>query len=137
MKQAVFIDTSAWLALINEADVDHSKARKIRNKLLESKRRFFITNYIVVEIANSLCKVRWRPYAVKLIKSIQASEYIEILEIDRNIYEEALDLYSGRTDKEWSLTDCASFVVMKQNGIQDAFTNDHHFEQAGFSILLK
>lgn len=137
MKQAVFIDTSAWLALINEADVDHSKARKIRNKLLESKKRFFVTNYIIVEIANSLCKVRWRPHAIKLIKSIQATEYIEVVEIDKDTHEEAWNMYSSRTDKEWSLTDCTSFVVMKGYGIRDAFTNDHHFEQAGFNILLK
>jgi len=42
-----------------------------------------------------------------------------------------------RPDKEWSLTDCISLVVMNERGITDALTNDHHFEQAGFQILLK
>lgn len=46
-------------------------------------------------------------------------------------------LYEERTDKDWSLTDCISFVLMEQNGIQDALTADHHFEQAGFNVLLK
>jgi len=50
---------------------------------------------------------------------------------------EAWRLYSDRADKEWSLTDCMSFVVMNRNGISEAFTNDRHFEQAGFNILLK
>ncbi len=137
MNPIVFIDTSAWLALINEVDRDHIKAKRIRDKLLAGKKRFLLTDYIIIEIANSLCKVRWRPYAVKLIISIQQTEYIEIIKINKDIYEEAWNLYSDRTDKEWSLTDCTSFVVMKKYGIRDAFTSDHHFEQAEFNILIK
>lgn len=137
MKQTVFVDTSAWLALINEADSDHVSAKTIRDKLLRSKKRFFITNYIIVEIANSLCKTRWRSHAVSLINSIRETESIEVVEIDREILDDAWNMYSTRTDKEWSLTDCASFVVMKKYGIQEAFTSDHHFEQAGYEVLLK
>lgn len=137
MKQAVFVDTSAWLALINEADTDHLKVRAIRDKLLHSKKSFLVTNYIIIEIANSLCKARWRTRAVKLINSIYATEFIEVIEIDKGIYDEAWDMYSSRNDKEWSLTDCTSFVVMKKYDIRDAFTNDHHFEQSGFNILIK
>jgi uncharacterized protein len=42
----------------------------------------------------------------------------------------------SRRDKEWSLTDCISFVVMKERGLTEALTADHHFEQAGFKALL-
>jgi predicted nucleic acid-binding protein len=49
----------------------------------------------------------------------------------------ARTFFSVRPDKEWSLTDCISFVVMNERGITDALTSDHHFEQAGFQILLK
>jgi predicted nucleic acid-binding protein len=55
----------------------------------------------------------------------------------RAICSGAARIFSTRPDKEWSLTDCISFVVMNERGITDAFTNDHHFEQAGFQILLK
>ena len=47
------------------------------------------------------------------------------------------DLYAQRLDKDWSLTDCISFVVMRERGIAEALTADHHFEQAGFTILLR
>ena len=60
-----------------------------------------------------------------------------MVEINKEIYNEAWGLYSKRTDKEWGLTDCASFVVMKRYAITVAFTNDHQFEQMGFNILLK
>jgi hypothetical protein len=48
-----------------------------------------------------------------------------------------LTLFSRRPDKEWSLTDCTSFVVMQQERLTDALTTDHHFEQAGFRALLR
>jgi hypothetical protein len=53
------------------------------------------------------------------------------------LFEAGTDLYSRRSDKEWSLTDCISFVVMQEQGIGEALTGDRHFEQAGFRALLK
>lgn len=52
-------------------------------------------------------------------------------------FDAALDLYSRRLDKGWSFTDCLSFLVMQRYGITDALTSDHHFEQAGFTALLR
>jgi predicted nucleic acid-binding protein len=49
---------------------------------------------------------------------------------------DALELYRGRSDKDWGMTDCASFVVMAENGISDALTADQHFKQAGFRPLM-
>lgn len=53
------------------------------------------------------------------------------------LFDEALTLYAGRLDKGWSLTDCASMAIMTRRGITEALTSDHHFEQAGFKVLLK
>ena len=52
-------------------------------------------------------------------------------------FQEALSFYAGREDKEWSLTDCASFQIMQDSGLKEALSHDHHFEQAGFVPLLK
>jgi len=137
MSSSVFVDTSAWIALINKSDVFHLKAKTIRDVLVRDDRQCLVTDYVVVEIANSLSRIPWRSSAIQLINSIYASENINVVEIDKDIYVEAWKLYSERIDKEWSLTDCTSFVVMNRNGIAEAFTNDRHFEQAGFKILLK
>jgi predicted nucleic acid-binding protein len=137
MKKRIFVDTAAWLALVNKSDNAHQKAKKIRDDLARLQRQFVVTDYVVVEVANALCRIPFRETAVKLINSIQATKSIQVLEIDKGIYTEAWTLYSKRPDKEWSLTDCASFVVMRQKGITEAFTTDKHFEQAGFDILIK
>ena len=137
MKKRIFVDTAAWLALVNKSDSDHQKAKEIRDDLVRLQRRFVVTDYVVVEVANALCKIPFREAAVKLVNSIQAAKNIHVVEIDREIYSEAWTLFCERPDKEWSLTDCTSFVVMKQEGMNEAFTTDKHFKQAGFSILLK
>jgi predicted nucleic acid-binding protein len=46
-------------------------------------------------------------------------------------------LYDQRPDKAWSLTDCISFTIMQDYGLRDALTGDHHFEQAGFNMLME
>lgn len=120
MKHAVFADTAAWLALINKSDTLHAKAGKIRKSLLHDNTRLIVTDYVIVEIANALSRVPFRAVAVRLIDSMKTSRDIEIIDVD----------------KEWSFTDCASFVVMNSRKITEAFTSDRHFEQAGFKILL-
>jgi predicted nucleic acid-binding protein len=137
MKRKVFVDTSAWLALINKSDAAHQKARKVRDALLKDHIQFIVTNYVMVEIANALCRVPHRETAVKLINFIEMTENIQIVEIDKEIYKEAWQVYSTYLDKDWSLTDCTSFEVMKGRRITEAFTTDKHFEQAGFDILMK
>jgi predicted nucleic acid-binding protein len=137
MTPLVFVDTSAWLALVNKSDIFHLKAKEIRDNLVKNKVKFVVTDYIIVEIANCLSRIPLRSAAIQLISFIKASEQIEIVPIGREIYDEAWDLYSRHQDKEWGFTDCTSFVVMNRNGIKQAFTTDHHFEQAGFTILLK
>ena len=137
MKRPVFVDTAAWLALLNKSDALHEKAKRIRNKLVRERGQFLLTDYIVVEIANALSRVPFRQTAVQIISLIQSSANTMVVRIDEGIFAEAWRLYSERLDKEWSFTDCTSFIVMGQMGLTDAFTSDHHFEQAGFNILLK
>ena len=55
----------------------------------------------------------------------------------QDLFDAGVSLYSRRQDKDWSLTDCISFAVMQQQGLTDALTADHHFEQAGFTLLMK
>lgn len=68
---------------------------------------------------------------------MKSSPHVEIIHVDPMLDKQAWELLKNRPDKEWSLVDCSSFVLMQQRGMIEAFTTDHHFEQAGFMRLLK
>ncbi len=70
------------------------------------------------------------------IDGLRDSEDVEIIPASSNLFSLGLELYKSRADKEWSLVDCTSFVVMDEHGLIDGFTEDHHFEQAGFTKFL-
>ncbi len=72
-----------------------------------------------------------------LAAGLRASPRATIVPLGSQLLERGMQLMGERQDKDWSLTDCISFVVMKKHGIHDALTTDKHFEQAGFTALLK
>jgi predicted nucleic acid-binding protein len=67
----------------------------------------------------------------------ESSSHDLLLASDSGTWRRGCELYDARPDKEWSLTDCISFVVMRDRGIEQALTGDEHFEQAGFAALLR
>ena len=135
MDRSIFLDTSFILAYVFKDDKYNSKAIKLQNEISKENIIILTTDLILVEVANSLSKVKFRHEAVITINNLQRAA--NVLPIDRNTFEDAWNLFEKRTDKEWGLTDCYSFVVMEKFGIKQALTTDKHFEQAGFEILLK
>lgn len=132
----VFVDTAAWLALINKDDHFHKQARAVRDRLVAAQASFITTDWVLLEVANSLSKRRFRKSAVRLVEAISRSPNIRVVRTDPYLWDRAWNLYKKSRDKDWSLTDCMSFVVMRDEGIRQAFTTDRHFEQAGFVKLL-
>ena len=78
-----------------------------------------------------------RSTVLNYIETIRSASWIEIVHIDEALDAEAWRLLAERLDKEWSLVDCASFIVMEKHGLTEALTADRHFEQAGFVQLLQ
>jgi predicted nucleic acid-binding protein len=70
------------------------------------------------------------------ITRLETDPDIQVLPVTTELFERAVDLYSTRSDKEWGLTDCISFVVMQDHKLTHALTTDRHFEQAGFQNAL-
>ncbi len=134
--EAVFLDTNGWLALLNSSDLLHSAARQAWASLVARQRRVVLTDWIVAETGNGLAKSRGREQFVAAVGLLRASPRVELLQVSPPLLDRALALYARRADKYWGLVDCASFVVMEDMGISQAFTNDRHFEQAGFTNLL-
>lgn len=84
-----------------------------------------------------LARPQNRNDAVRLLRELHADSGVVMVPMSDDLYVRALDLFERRPDKEWSLIDCVSFVVMSDRGIRSALTADGHFEQAGFEPLLR
>jgi len=132
----IFLDTAYVNALVNTRDQWHDAAVQWERKLSTDKRRLVTTEFVLVEIADGLAAVRFRVQAVQVIATLQASSLVEIIPASSQLFAAALELYRSRGDKDWGLTDCASFVVMNERGLSEALTTDDHFRQAGFRVLL-
>lgn len=135
----LFADTSGWGNLIDASQPYHALAANLYRAVRPQKRQVVTTNYILAELVALLTSpLRFpRPRIIAFIEGLRNSPHVEIIHIDASLDEQAWQLLKKRQDKEWSLVDCASFVIMQQRGINEAFTTDHHFEQAGFIRLLK
>ena len=132
----VFVDTAAWIALIDNADGLHFRAQQVMNALRQQKAQLVTTEFVLLEVANALAAPAMRAKTVAFITGLRHSPILQIIPASQTLLTEGWTLYSQRPDKGWSLTDCASFVVMTRDQITQAFTSDHHFEQAGFAKLL-
>jgi predicted nucleic acid-binding protein len=92
---------------------------------------------VLLELVNMLSAPPNRSRAHTLVDSLRAAGKMEIVPASSEWMRRGLLLHSQRADKFWSLTDCISFEIMLDSQIQDALTQDHHFEQAGFRALLR
>lgn len=134
MSKRIFIDTQYVVALINQRDQFHRQAIELARKF--DGRPFLTTDAVLIEIGNSLSR-QFRSEAVGIIDRFSTSDDIEIVRITPDVLASALAIYRSHDDKSWGMTDCISFVVMRQAGIQDVLTHDQHFTQAGFRALLR
>ena len=73
----------------------------------------------------------------ELYEDLANDRRVTIVPAAQDLFEQGVDLFANRPDKDWSLTDCISFIVMQEYGLTEALTADHHFEQAGFKILIE
>ena len=132
--KAVFADTSFYIALTNERDGRHAQAQAVADNL---HIQTITTDYVLIEVGNWMSRSGDRPAFLRLLDQLLSDAYTTIVPATRELLVNGLDLYRRRPDKDWSVTDCISYVVMEDHGITEALTADRHFEQAGFTILLK
>lgn len=133
----VFLDTAFAIALATPKDPHHSQAVKLATDLERQQTRLVTTRAVVLEIGNSLSKLQHRPRGVELLEFLERDPRVEVLPLSEDLYQRGFELFRQRRDKEWSLVDCVSLVVMQDRGLREALTTDAHFDQAGFRALLR
>ena len=135
----VFADTFGWASFFLEDDRHHAKAFSLIAQWKQQNQRVVTTNYVLSELIVLLSNSRGqqRPAVINYIETIRSDDWIEIVHIDESVDKKAWQLLADRLDKQWSLVDAVSFVVMRERDITKALTTDKHFEQDGFVRLLK
>ncbi len=130
----MFADTAFFVAILSRCDEQHQFATDL---FRTTPARIITTSLVVVELGNFVCAGNGRRLLVPLLTKLEHDPRVQIVRVDEDLLAAAIKLYAQRPDKEWSLTDCASFVLMEDLSVQEALTGDHHFEQAGFTILMR
>ncbi|MFZ1474230.1 MAG: PIN domain-containing protein [Anaerolineae bacterium] len=139
MTERIFWDTAAFVALANQDDDLHRTAVEVSKQMARARAKIVTTDAVLTEVANMFSRPAWRPMAQRIIEALHHSQRTgsaHLIHVDEDLWQRGWRLFQARTDKEWSLTDCISFVVMQDNKLSRAFTSDHHFEQAGFVRLI-
>lgn len=132
----LFVDTSGWASFVYRPDPHHRDVANSVQVAVQHQRQLITTSYIITELVALLTRNRFpRPAIIVAINKLKNDPNVVILHVDESIDAEAWQLLQGRQDKDWSLVDAASFVEMQRFGIGEALTTDHHFEQAGFTIV--
>lgn len=131
----LFVDTSYWIAQFDARDQLHSKALEIEAQLRND--RLFTSELVLTEFLNYFSGGRQtRQEASRVMQAILQASEVQIVWQSQALFMAGLNLYESRLDKGYSLTDCISMVVMRQEGVQEVLTHDRHFAQEGFTILL-
>ncbi len=128
-----FADTWFYIALLDRDDQHHEKVMRF---MAAQERMFITTRWVLAEAGNALGSTNLRGHITELLNDLERDPSTLIVKSSDDLYRQGLKLFTARADKEWSLTDCISFVVMKDHNIDEALTGDHHFKQAGFQALF-
>jgi len=133
----LFADAFYWVALLSPVDAFHARVASFHQTL--GNARLTTTDEVLTEVLNwcSRSGSYWRGKAAALIHDLQSDADNYVLPQTRAGFDAALELYEARLDKGYSLTDCRSMLAMKELGISEVLTNDHHFTQEGFTILFE
>ncbi len=129
-----FADSFYFIAQLNPSDAAHARAIAATRALSGP---IVTTTWVLVEVADALLAPGFRSHVHRFQEGLGRDPNVRVVAADNEGYRRGLTLYGARPDKGWSLTDCLSFAVMKEEGLREALTGDHHFEQAGIVALLK
>ena len=136
--KAIFVDTWAWVALANEGDQWHETAEFLNRELILAEYIYITTNFILDECYTLIQARLNKQAAIKFGEEIRLSietGIVKLAHISEEIEDEAWNLFKSHKDKNYSFTDCTSFVIMQRYRINEAFTGDIHFSQFGFTKL--
>jgi len=132
----VFADSHYWIALAKPRDQWEEAAKAARALLGEAL--IVTTDEVLTEFLAALSSVKHlRSQAAKMVRYILENPNVKVIPQTRDSFLKGLTFYESRNDKQYSLIDCISMNVMKNESLLEVLTHDHHFEQEGYTVLIK
>jgi len=131
----VFIDTSAFYALVDWKDKNHKKAHRTRDSMRGKNMRLYTSNYIFDESVTLIRSKLGFDEALNFGNRMRSSKAVKMLKVTEESENKAWGIFSKYEDKELSFTDCTSFAIMEKFGIRNAFVFDDDFERMGYIVL--
>jgi uncharacterized protein len=133
----VFADTLYWVASMTPGDPWHVPT--LRAVAALGVVDLVTTEEVLVEFLSAYAGrgAYLRQEALKTVQAILGNVHVTVLPQTHESFMKGLDFYANLTDKAYSLVDCISMHTMRQLGLTEVLTNDHHFTQEGFTILIK
>ena len=133
----VFADTGYWIAVLLPGDWLHERAAAMAAAYDDAT--IVTTQVVLTEVLNHVSGMgaRSRLDVAQLLEDLDGNPNVEIVPQTDAQFRAAVERYAARSDQRWSLTDCASFLVMEERGMTEALAYDRDFEQAGFAALLR
>ena len=137
--KGLFVDTAGWAAFLVRSEAFHDQAVFLLEHARENGQPILTTSYVIAELIALLTSPIRVPRCdqIRIVGTLRSAGWIRILHVDSIQERAAWNLLARHEDKAWSLVDCASFVIMREYSIGVALTTDRHFEQAGFTRLLR
>jgi predicted nucleic acid-binding protein len=133
--KALFVDTAGWMACADTADPAHAGCCAARDGALEAGQTLVTTDYVVDETL-TLLRFRLGLRAVEAWwQQVDRSARLRWERIDSERFEKARQLFFEYRDKDFTFTDCTSFVIMREVRLTHAMTTDRHFRQMGFQVV--
>jgi predicted nucleic acid-binding protein len=133
--RSVFVDTSAFVALRNEAEAEHEKARAALTELISEGVALFTSNYVFAETYTALMVRVGRGEAIEWGRRFRAGGAIELVRLDEDVESNAWEILERHGDKRWSYVDATSFALIERDGGGEAFAFDVYFGQRGLRVL--
>ena len=130
---AAFLDTSYLLALEIANDQNHRAAIRHWQQITKSLPPLVTTSFILDEVVTYFNSRGYHAKAVQVGNNLLTSPSVQFVHVDTALLFEGWSYFQQHEDKNYSLTDCISFVVMRRLNLSTALTFDKHFEQAGFA----
>lgn len=139
INKSLFVDTSGWANYLIKTEPFYLETSQLLEQCFKNNTKLVTSNYILAELIallHSPLRVS-KAQQIKILDVIKTASWVNVIHIDKATEKRVYELWKSRPDKNWSLVDCSSFVLMQDEKITQAITSDHHFEQAGFIRLLK